>query len=342
MGRNHSEESSHLPRGMYFNKKGKTFYLRAKDQKDLRLGKTMHEALSNYYNLPGVHFDATTMIDLISRYMKEVSPTKAKDTHKTNISSAKFLLLSFGDFTPTEVKALHIYQHLDARRGSATRANREIALLGAIFTEAIRWGIVEDTPVKNIKRHKETPRTRLVTDDEITTFKKFAPDWMHLYIDLKLSTALRQSDMLKLHRGMFDDKGLWVGTSKTGKKLCFATTVHFKQLVESILSPNNSKVKAKTAPIRQWFFSSRFGTPYTGDGFRSIWHRAMVKAFKSGELREKFQEKDLRAKAATDCDTLVEAFELCGHRSLSTTQRIYRRGYTHVTPRQNLFPTNDK
>lgn len=342
MGRNHAEESSHLPRGMYFNKKGKTFYFRAKDRRDLRLGKTMHEALSNYYKVPGVHFEATLMTDLIARYMKEISPTKAKDTHKTNISSAKFLLLSFGDFKPNEVKALHIYQHLDARKGSATRANREIALLGAIFTEAIRWGVVEDTPVKNIKRHKETPRTRLVTDDEITTFKKFAPDWMHLYIDLKLSTALRQSDMLKLHRGMFDDKGLWVDTSKTGKKLCFAATAHLKQLIETILPPSNYENQHSQAPAKEWFFTSRFGTPYTSDGFRSIWHRAMVKAYNSGELREKFQEKDLRAKAATDCNSLVEAFELCGHRSLSTTQRIYRRGYSHVTPRQNISPHYDK
>ncbi|MBN7819334.1 tyrosine-type recombinase/integrase [Bowmanella yangjiangensis] len=272
------------------------------------------------------------MKDLIARYMQEVSPTKAPETHKSNMSGAKFLLLSFGDFRPKEVKPIHIYQHLDARKKSATRANREVALLGAIFTEAIRWGIVEETPVQNIKRHKEIPRDRLVTDNEIKAFKHFAPEWMRLYIDLKLSTALRQTDMLRLHSGMWDEKGLWVDTSKTGKKLCFSASSELKLIVSKLQKINSVKKKSNVLPLNWWFFSTRSGTPYSADGFRSIWHRVMNKALSSGLLEERFQEKDLRARAATDCNSLMEAFELCGHSSLSTTKRIYRRGYTHVHP----------
>lgn len=58
----------------------------------------------------------------------------------------------------------------------------------------------------------------------------------------------------------------------------------------------------------------------------------MKKALASGELKERFQERDLRAKAATDCDSLYEAFELLGHKNISTTKKIYRRGFTKVTP----------
>jgi integrase len=332
MGRKHTSEYSHLPKGMYFNKKGKTYYVRLPGQKDIRLGKTLHEALRNYWSLPGVQFESLSMRDLISRYMQEVSPTKSPETHRTNISGAKFLMLSFSDFKPRDVKAVHIYQHLEARRESPTRANREIALLGAIFTEAVRWGLVEESPVKNIKRHKESPRTRLVTDQEIAAFKSFAPEWLCLYIDLKLATALRQTDMLKLHSGMWDENGLWVDTSKTGKKLCFVATPALVRVVRKIQQLRNANTTDNVAPLRWWFFSTRKGTKYSFTGFRSIWQRVMVKALASGALEHRFQEKDLRARAATDCGSLMEAFELCGHSSLSTTKRIYRRGYTHVQP----------
>ncbi|MCH2055146.1 MAG: hypothetical protein MK214_00715 [Thalassotalea sp.] len=58
----------------------------------------------------------------------------------------------------------------------------------------------------------------------------------------------------------------------------------------------------------------------------------MMKAVSSGDLKERFQERDLRAKAATQCETLVQAFELLGHKNISTTKRVYRRGYSKVMP----------
>jgi integrase len=328
-------EYSHLPKGMYFNKKGQTYYLRRPGQKDIRLGKSLHEALRAYWDVPGTYFDAFSMRDLITRYMNEISPTKRASTHRTNCSAAKFLTLSFGDFKPKDVKAIHIYQHLEARRESKTRANREIALLGSIFTEAVRWGVVEQSPVRDIKRYKETPRTRLVTDQEIAAFKAFAPEWMCLYIDLKVIIALRQGDMLQLNSSMWDERGLWVDTSKYDKKICFEASNGLIKIVRRLQELNNATQADNVAPLRWWFFTTRKGGPYTEGGFRTMWQRVMVKAMASGALQQRFTEHDLRAKAATDCDSLIEAFELCGHSSMSTTKRIYRRGYAHVKPVDN-------
>lgn len=272
------------------------------------------------------------MKDLINRYMNEISPTKAEATHRTNLSAAKFLILSLGDFKPRDVKAVHVYQHLDARKDAPIRANREVSLLSSIFTAAKRWGVVFESPVREVERFTEKPRTRLVTDAEIEAFKKYAPAWMHTYIDLKLITALRQTDMLRLHSKMWADGGLWVQTSKTGRKLCFNADENLKQIYQRLQEQRYTKDDNKVTSLRWWFFSTREGTPYTPDGFRSIWHRAMKKALASGDLTERFQEKDLRARAATDCSSIIEAFELCGHTSLSTTKRIYRRGFTRVNP----------
>lgn len=332
MGRQRASEYSHLPKGMYFNKKGQTYYFRSPNRKDLKLGKTLHEALKTYWSLSDMHFDAMTMKDLISRYMEEVSPTKAADTHRTNISSAKFLILTMGDFKPTQVKPVHIYQHLAARKGAPTRANREVALLGAIFTEAVRWGVVDESPVRNIKRYKEKPRTRLVTDAEIAAFKPHAPEWLKLYVDLKLLIALRQKDMRFLNSQMWFDGGLWVPTSKTSVKLRFNVNQDLQRIYQELLELNGVDQDSKVTSIRWWFFPSQSGKPFSSSGFQTAWQRAMQSAIQSGDLQERFQEKDLRAKAATDCESIINAFELCGHSSLSTTKRIYRRGYTHVEP----------
>lgn len=335
LGRQHSTEYSHLPKGMYYNKKGKTYYLRVPGQKDKRLGKSLHAALSAYYQQSGIYFGAETVKDLIVRYMQEVSPTKSESTHKTNQGRAKKLLLAFSDFRPAELRTYHIQQYLTAQKDTPVDANRAIALLSSVFSEAIRWGVIDESPCVGIKYHREVPRTRLVTDNEVAVFKTFAPNWMINYIDLKLATALRQTDMLSLNSGIWDEQtGLWVETSKTGEKLRFEPTDNLKRIIFNIRKSSRSAYSGNVSELKWWFFPNQKGKPYTADGFRTMWHKTMKKALASGELQERFREQDLRAKAATACDSLMEAYELCGHRNISTTRRIYRRGYTSIKPLQ--------
>ncbi len=46
---------------------------------------------------------------------------------------------------------------------------------------------------------------------------------------------------------------------------------------------------------------------------------------------ERFQERDIRAKVASDSETLMDAHERLGHQDTSTTKRVYRRGVQNVT-----------
>ena len=221
MGRKRSLENRNLPRGMIYNKKASTYYLRAAGQKDIRLGKTIHEAFRNYYAYAEINYECRTMFDLIDRYMKEVSPTKAKSTHKSNIAAAKNLIKRFGSMNPTMVRARHAYQFLDlrAREGAPVRGNREFALLSTIMTHAVRWGIIDCTPFNGIIRNPERPRDRLVLDEEIGVFFKYCPWWLQLYIELKLATGLRQTDMINLSsKDWCENEGLKVQTSKNQSK----------------------------------------------------------------------------------------------------------------------------
>jgi len=50
-----------------------------------------------------------------------------------------------------------------------------------------------------------------------------------------------------------------------------------------------------------------------------------VQALKDTKLKERFTEHDLRAKCASDAETLDHAQSLLAHADSSTTKRIYRR-----------------
>jgi len=70
---------------------------------------------------------------------------------------------------------------------------------------------------------------------------------------------------------------------------------------------------------------------YTKSGFRSNWHKLLVKATTpgpSGEppvLAEWFTFHDLRAKRASDAEDVLEANEAMAHDDVKTTQKVYRR-----------------
>ncbi|WP_054551309.1 tyrosine-type recombinase/integrase [Pseudoalteromonas lipolytica] len=341
MGRKRSPENQNLPRGMIYNKKADTYYLRAAGQKDIRLGKTIHEAFRNYYAYAEINYECRTMFDLINRYMKEVSPTKAKDTHKSNIAAAKNLIKRFGSMNPTMVRARHAYQYLDlrAREGAPVRGNREFALLSTVMTHAVRWGIIDCTPFNGIIRNPERPRDRLVLDEEIDVFFKYCPRWLQLYIELKLATGLRQTDMISLSsKDWCEKEGLKVQTSKTKVRIQYNYCDYLANLVSELKEINGYRNVAKRRmPILHWYFfashaNSKRDKPLTASGIRTAWNKAMTKALASGELKpeQRFQERDLRAKAASDCESIAQASELLGHSNLGTTKRVYRRGYAKV------------
>jgi len=50
------------------------------------------------------------------------------------------------------------------------------------------------------------------------------------------------------------------------------------------------------------------------------------------KVTDRFEKRDLRAKVASDSDTLVEASERLGHADKAITQRVYLRKPVRVQP----------
>ena len=84
-------------------------------------------------------------------------------------------------------------------------------------------------------------------------------------------------------------------------------------------------------------FVTRQGKSYIdNDGrcnaFDSLWQRFMDKVLEMTKVTDRFQERDLRAKVASDSDSLIEASERLGHADTAITQRVYRRKPVRIQP----------
>lgn len=228
---------------------------------------------------------------------------------------------------PADITSQHVYKYMDERaKKSHVQANRELALLSAIFTKAVRWGDVPRSPCVNIQRFKEHPRERYVTDAEFWALRDFADELIGSYMEFQYLTALRQGDILSMRLDQVkDDDGILVKVSKTSKSRVFEWTEALRQSVK--------RIKAMERPVRGLhLFCTRRGRPYTASGFRSIWQRTMARALKEGVLAARFTTHDIRAKAGTDAANIERASELLGHSDSRVTSRHYRRLPERVQP----------
>jgi len=67
-----------------------------------------------------------------------------------------------------------------------------------------------------------------------------------------------------------------------------------------------------------------------------MWQRFMTRALAETKLDQKFKERDLRAKAGTDAESLEEAQKLLAHADARTTQEWYRRKPEAVNPGRGI------
>lgn len=105
-----------------------------------------------------------------------------------------------------------------------------------------------------------------------------------------------------------------------------------------VMTPQLSAVIDRTRSLRRpigsfFVITSRKGTPYTKDGFRSAWQRLMAEANKQGLIQEKFTFHDIRAKHLSDRDEQQLNAQLAGgHTDPSVTKRYIR------TPKGRIYP----
>jgi integrase len=291
-----------------------------------------------------LHADIRTIGKLLERYALEVVPTKAPQTQVGNSLAIARLTKVFGEMRIRDFKPIHAYQYRDKRGANApTVANRELEVLSHAFTKAIEWGYREDHPMMDGKFRKLStpPRTRYVEDWEVIEALSVTPrrkrgslHAIRAYIKVKLLTGLRRGDLLRLRTVDLQEDGIHVQPRKTasttGKKLIIEWTPALRQAVDEARA-------ARPVDIAPWIFCTKRGDCYvkedgSASSWDSMWQRFLDRVLSETEVKERFTEHDLRAKCASDADTLAHAQQLLAHADSATTKRIYRRRPERVKP----------
>ena len=277
---------------------------------------------------------ATTMLDVLDRYEREIVPTLQPRTQADYRRHLKVLRGFCGHMGPNDLQPRDIGRFLDVPKGRIHR-NKIIGVLSAVYTYAVgRWYEADRNPCLGVMRNPTKARQRYITDAELDAFKAILPERHRIAVDLALITGQRQGDLLSLKWAQVTDEGITFQQGKTGKRL----RVKMSPALEAVLK----RAKALTPEIpREYVLRSRKGKRYRSEGFRAVWQRAMAKATKGYTkfgvayppvLAERFTFHDIRAKSVSDSKSLQEAMERAGHTSMAMTRGVYDRGTRDVEP----------
>lgn len=313
-----------------------------------RLGATLPEAYKEWAKRLEVVDAAQTIGALLDRYALEVVPTKAVRTRVENTRAIRNLRAVFGAAPLDWIRPQHIYQYVEARKKSRIAAHRAVDVLSHAFTKCVEWGLIDRHPFKGeVRLQGEAPRTRYIEDWELieclalpTKRKKGSILMLQAYIRIKLLTGIARGDLLRLTEAdMPEHDGIHVQRHKTqgstGKRTIYEWSTELRAAVDM--------AKAVRPAKSELLFCTRKGTSYihpideTASGWDSVWQRFMTRIMVETKVTERFTEHDMRAKCASDAETLEHARALLAHADSRVTDRIYRRKPERVKPSKIAF-----
>ena len=320
------------------------------NKKEFTLGKTLPEAYKMWAERLAIPDEITSVSELMDRYLLEHTPTKSYKAQQSDELAIRRLRPVFGTMNPADIEPSHAYKYFDLifKNHGFTSAKHDIGTLRHVLTKAVQWGIITSNPLKGgqlqFKRadYGEHQRDRLVEDWEIAEVLSVKSNYRGVkvaipYTKFKLMTGLRRGDIFRLRLSNIHDDGIHTQLHKTkyssGKRLIIEwdESGELRALVDEILRISPRRIG--NAPL----FTTRSGKAYIDDkgqcnAFDSLWQRFMDKVMVETNVTDRFQERDLRAKVASDSDTLIEASERLGHADTGITQRVYRRKPVRVQP----------
>lgn len=311
-------------------------------KKTFRLGSTLPEAYKTWADRMGTLDKAKTVGQLLDRYALQVIPEKKKLTQVENQRAVVRLKAVFGDMPLQAIRPQLVYMYVD-RSKSKIQARKEVRTLSHVYTKAVEWGYIDKHPLKGEVRLKgEKPRDRYVEDWELleclsldSKRAKGSVKMIQAYLRLKLLTGLRRGDLLRLKVDAIREDGIHVTPRKTEHTTGKRHTIEWSDELRAAVAEAKA---ARPVDISPYLFCNRRGGCYfddekeTASGWDSMWQRFMDRVLAETKVTERFTEHDMRAKAASDAESLQHAQQLLAHADSKITERVYRRKPGRVKP----------
>ena len=285
----------------------------------IRLGRTEREMHQTMAELKTEGRGLTGAV--IQRYRDDVLTKKARSTQNSQGKQLDRLNRAFGHMRPSDIRPAHIAKYHDlVGQHAPYQANRELALITHVLKYAVRWGYIDENPAREIQRHPEQPRQRYITDAEYLAVWEIAPPWIQILMDLAYITGQRRADLLSLTRSQLGPDGISIQQSKTGQRLLIEWSPELRDAI-------NRALAAQGAIESLYVICDTQGQRRRDAAFTSAWTRLQNKAIEQELITEKFQFRDIRAKAGSD-----SSGEQLGHTSTATLNRHYKRLPKRVKP----------
>ncbi|MDZ4098322.1 MAG: site-specific integrase, partial [Methylophilaceae bacterium] len=292
--------------------------------------------------LEGRHFKTTeakkhTLADLVDRYIKDVLPTKPKQAVRQK-QQLEWWRDKIGVYLLSDITAAMIVQYRDelasgetyrgTQRSPATVV-RYMAALSHAFSVAINdWQWLEDSPMRKVKKPKESRgRVRFLDDDErnklLTACQQSSNKQLYMCVILALSTGMRQGELmgLKWQDVSLKDGFLILHETKNGDRRRVPLAGHGLALLR------------EHAKVRRLDTTLLFpGTIHTDKPIDL--RKPFETALKAAEITD-FHWHDLRhctaSYLAMNGASLAEIAEILGHKTLQMVKRYAHLSDGHVS-----------
>ena len=299
-----------------YQKHGAYYYVKAGRWHPL--GRDLREALTQYARLSTAQ--TSGMVKLIEDAYPVIVRDLAENTRKQYRIAANKLAPVLIEFSPEQVTPKHvaaIRQHFSAH---PAMANRILGFLRSVFHYALDRGMVESNPCIGVRRNREKPRDRYLTDAEYLAIRAAASPDLLPVIDVAYLTGQRIGDVLAIKREHISEDGISFRAQKTGARVLVTMTPDLQAAIEA------AKAIPRWVASMYLFSTKRGGRPYAYTTVRDMWNRACAKAgIEDAHLH------DLRAKALTDAKRQGhDAQALGGHTTEAMTLRYIRDRATVV------------
>jgi integrase len=308
----------HIKGGCYY------YVTSTKPRKWIRLCKELPKARILWAQIENGESSNTSMFNtLLDGYLVSKPFLKlAKNTRQQYENLAIKIREVFKGATIGVITPAHIAMWMD-NHCSEIQANTGKAIISNVFIAAIRLGLVDRNPCKEIAYHQIEGRDVLITDTQYMAIWNRAEPHVQIAMDIAYLTGTRIQDILDIKLQDISADGLFIAQGKTKKRILFVSSPALNEVI--------ARAKALPRPVRgMHLLCNCRGRPYPYETFNDHW----LDAVRSVGLDGVVHFHDIRAKAATDAKEMgLDYQSLLGHSTLAMSDKYIRsRSIAKVAP----------